>query len=131
VKRVTGIGGVFFRSKNPPTMNAWYKEHLGLPVGDDGSTTFRWREADEPHRPGVTAWAAFEAGTEYFGKPTQQWMVNYRVDDLDALLEELQHAGVEIVPHREEYVYGKFAWIVDPDGNRVELWEPPREETIP
>lgn len=131
MKRVTGIGGVFFRSKDPPTMNAWYKKHLGLPVGDDGSTTFRWREADEPHRPGVTAWAAFEAGTEYFGKPTQQWMVNYRVDDLDALLEGLQHAGVEIVPHREEYVYGKFAWIVDPDGNRVELWEPPREETIP
>ncbi len=131
MKRVTGIGGVFFRSKDPSAISAWYKEKLGVPVGDDGYTMFRWHEADEPHRPGLTVWAAFEADTEYFGKPTQQWMVNYRVENLDALLEELQSAGVEIVPHREEHDYGKFAWIVDPDGNRVELWEPPSEEATP
>ena len=131
MKRVTGIGGVFFRSKDPSAISAWYKEHLGVPVGDEGYATFPWREADEPHRPGLTTWTAFEAGTDHFGKPTQQWMVNYRVDDLDALLEELQRAGVEIVPHREEYEFGKFAWIVDPDGNRVELWEPPNDEPTP
>lgn len=131
MKRVTGIGGVFFRSKDPAAINAWYKEHLGVPVGEHGYTTFPWREVDEPHRPGLTTWGTFDDDTEYFGKPTQQWMINYRVDNLDALLEELQRAGVEIVPHREEADYGKFAWIVDPDGNRVELWEPPHEEKTP
>ena len=124
MKRVTGIGGVFFKSKDPSAINAWYREKLGVPVGDDGYTTFAWREADEPHRPGLTAWSTFEAGSEYFGNPAQQWMINYRVENLDALLEELQRAGVEIVS-REEHDYGKFAWIVDPEGNRVELWEPP------
>lgn len=76
----------------------------------------------------MTAWAAFEGDTDYFGKPSQQWMINYRVENLDALLEELQREGVEIVPRREEYEFGKFAWIVDPDGNRIELWEPPRSD---
>jgi predicted enzyme related to lactoylglutathione lyase len=128
MKRVTGIGGVFFSSKDPTAISTWYKEKLGVPVGEHGYASFAWREADEPHRAGLTTWAASEIGNEHFGKPTQQWMINYRVENLDALLEELQRAGVEIVPHRENHEYGKFAWIVDPDGNRVELWEPPSEE---
>ena len=127
MKRVTGIGGVFFRSKDPAASNAWYRDRLGLPVGEDGSTMFSWRESDAPDRPGATVWATFEEGTNYFGTSGQQWMINYRVDDLDGLLEQLKREGVEIVPHREEHAYGKFAWIVDPDGNRSELWEPPRE----
>lgn len=98
-----------------------------MPVGDDGQTSFSWRDAGDPSRLGMTVWAAFEAGTEYFGTSGQRWMINYCVEDLDALLEELRQEGVEIVPQREEYDFGKFAWIVDPDGNRVELWEPPKE----
>jgi catechol 2,3-dioxygenase-like lactoylglutathione lyase family enzyme len=128
MKRVTGIGGVFFKAKDPSATTAWYKERLGLPVGEHGVTVFRWLETEEPHRPGATAWSAFEADSDYFGNPAQQWMVNYRVEDLDALLDELQHAGVEIAPHREANDFGKFAWILDPDGNRVELWEPPNEK---
>jgi predicted enzyme related to lactoylglutathione lyase len=128
MKRVTGIGGVFFRSKDPTATNAWYKERLGVPVGDDGQTMFRWRDDEQPERRGMTVWAAFEPDTDYFGKPSQQWMINYRVENLDALLEELQREGVEIVSHREEAEYGKFAWIVDPDGNRIELWEPPQSD---
>jgi predicted enzyme related to lactoylglutathione lyase len=127
MKRATGIGGVFFRSKDPTATNAWYKEHLGVPVGDDGQTSFWWRDDEQPQRRGMTVWAPFEADTDYFGKPSQQWMINYRVENLDALLEELQREGVEIVPERAEYEFGKFAWIVDPDGNRIELWEPPSD----
>jgi predicted enzyme related to lactoylglutathione lyase len=127
MKRVTGIGGIFFRSKDPTALNAWYKDRLGLPVGEDGQTVFSWRDSDDPQRLGMTVWSAFDSDTEYFGRPEQQWMVNYRVDNLDALLGELQREGVEIVPHREEAEYGKFAWVVDPEGNRIELWEPPRE----
>jgi predicted enzyme related to lactoylglutathione lyase len=125
VKRVTGIGGVFFRSKDPTATNAWYKEHLGVPVGEDGNTSFSWRDDEQPQRRGMTVWAPFAADTDYFGNPSQQCMINYCVENLDALLEELQREGVEIVRQREESEYGKFAWIVDPDGNRVELWEPP------
>ncbi len=128
MKRVTGIGGVFFRAKDPTATGAWYKEHLGVPTGEDGQTLFRWRDDEQPERRGMTVWAAFDADTEYFGNPAQQSMINYRVENLDALLEELQREGVEIVPQREEYDFGKFAWIVDPDGNRIELWEPPQSD---
>jgi catechol 2,3-dioxygenase-like lactoylglutathione lyase family enzyme len=128
MKRVTGIGGVFFRSKDPTATNAWYKEHLGVPVGEHGHASFRWRDDEQPQRRGITAWAAFEADTDYFGTSGQQWMVNYCVEDLDALLVELGREGVEIGPRREEHAYGKFAWIVDPDGNRIELWEPPQSD---
>lgn len=128
MKRVTGIGGIFFRSKDPAASKTWYRDRLGIPVGEDGHAMFLWRENDEPGRTGATIWAPFEADTDYFGESGQQLMVNYRVDDLDALLGQLQREGVEIVSHREEHDFGKFAWIVDPDGNRVELWEPPREK---
>ena len=125
MKRVTGIGGVFFRSKDPAATALWYMEHLGVQVGDGGHGMFLWRDEEEPQRRGMTTWAAFEANTDYFGKSGQQWMINYCVENLDALLDELQREGVEIAS-REEHEYGKFAWIDDPDGNRVELWEPPR-----
>jgi predicted enzyme related to lactoylglutathione lyase len=128
MKRVTGIGGVFFRSKDPAASKAWYRDRLGVPVSEDGHAMFEWRESDEPDRPGATVWAPFEADTDYFGESGQQWMVNYRVDDLAALLGQLQREGVEIVSRSEEQDFGKFAWIVDPDGNRIELWEPPRDK---
>ena len=118
--RVTGVGGIFFRANDPAALQRWYVEHLGLPESD-GYVSF---ECGKNSEHGVTAWSAFERESEYFGELKQQCMINYRVDDLDALLERLSAEGVQIVPNREDYDYGRFAWIVDPEGNRVELWEP-------
>jgi predicted enzyme related to lactoylglutathione lyase len=111
MKRATGVGGIFFRAGDPKRTSAWYERHLGVPVE---------QEEGEP----ITVWSPFESDTEYFGSSGQAFMVNYRVDNLDALLEALRAEGVEIDPKREDHEYGRFAWIVDCDGNRVELWEP-------
>lgn len=119
--RVTGIGGVFFRASDTAALQRWYVEHLGLPESGDGYVAFDCSASGEH---GTTVWSPFERNSEYFGRLDQQSMVNYRVDDLDALLEKLQAAGVEIDPKRENHEFGRFAWIVDPEGNRVELWEP-------
>ncbi|SEF92802.1 hypothetical protein SAMN05421819_1387 [Bryocella elongata] len=125
--RVTGIGGVFLRSKDPKALTAWYAEHLHIALTSYGGITFSWKD-EVPATTGSTSWAAFPATTTYFG-PTgehgpQQAMINYRVDDLDALLVELAAKAVWIDPKREDAPYGKFAWINDCDGNRVELWQP-------
>jgi len=120
--RVTGIGGVFLRSKDPKRLSAWYIEHLGLPATEWG-VSFDWKD-EVPAGTGQTAWSTFPQDTEYFGAAEQQMMINYRVDDLDALLEKLAAAGVWIDPKRQDEGYGKFAWIKDLDGNRVELWQP-------
>ena len=120
--RVTGIGGVFLRSKDPKRLSAWYIEHLGLPATEWG-VSFDWKD-EVPAGTGQTAWSTFPQDTEYFGAAEQQMMINYRVDDLDALLEKLAAAGVWIDPKRQDEGYGKFAWIKDCDGNRVELWQP-------
>jgi len=132
VKRVTGIGGIFFKSENPDQLYSWYEKHLGIAREPYGAS-FEWlevRSADgtEPGPKGATAWSIFPATTKYFGESKSGFMVNYRVDNLDALLEELKQSGVKIDPHREEAEYGRFAWITDPDGNRIELWEPPKEK---
>ena len=121
--RVTGIGGVFLRARDPKALTDWYHRHLGVPVGDMG-TMFLWSD-EVPAGTGMTIWSAFPDNTDYFGKGSRQAvMINYRVDDLDALLLALKTAGVTIDPHREDYGYGRFAWITDPEGNRVELWQP-------
>ena len=120
--RVTGIGGVFLRSKDPKRLSAWYIEHLGLPATDWG-VSFDWKD-EIPAGTGQTAWSTFPADTKYFGETEQPTMINYRVDDLDALLEKLAAAGVWIDPKRQDEGYGKFAWIQDCDDNRVELWQP-------
>lgn len=120
--RITGIGGVFLRSADPKGLQEWYAKHLGLPVGQWG-VTFEWSD-EIPKGTGSTAWSAFPADTKYFGEGNQQTMINYRVDDLDALLIDLAAAGVWIDPKREDADYGRFAWIRDCDGNRVELWQP-------
>jgi len=120
--RVTGIGGVFLRSKDPKRLSAWYIEHLGLPATDWG-VSFDWKD-EVPAGTGQTAWSTFPADTKYFGETEQPVMINYRVDDLDALLEKLSAAGVWIDPKRQDEGYGKFSWIKDLDGNRVELWQP-------
>jgi predicted enzyme related to lactoylglutathione lyase len=125
--RVTGIGGIFFRARDPKALAAWYGQHLGIQLSDWGGAKFLW--ADEvPPSTGSTAWSPFPADTTYFGSGAQQYMVNYRVDDLDALIAQLEAAGVPVDPQRENASYGRFAWITDPEGNRIELWQPIAEE---
>jgi predicted enzyme related to lactoylglutathione lyase len=114
-----GIGGIFFRSRDPDALRAWYAEHLGIEMEDYG-TTFIAKDGDP------TVWAPFKADTDYFGSPEQPLMVNFRVRDLDAMLGQLRSAGVEVVDHVEEHEYGRFGWATDSEGNRFELWEPPR-----
>ncbi len=127
MKRVTGIGGIFFKTQDPQALYQWYEKHLGIPRALDGaSATFEWREADDPEGKGMTVWSIFPRDTKYFDPSAAPFMINYRVDDLDALLAALQEEGVKIDPHREDYDYGRFAWIMDPAGNRIELWEPPK-----
>jgi predicted enzyme related to lactoylglutathione lyase len=124
--KVTGLGGVFFKAENPGKQYEWYQKHLGIVSESDGSgAIFHWRQADDPKQRGMTVWSVFPRDTAYFGPGPSPFMVNYQVDDLDALLVRLAAEGVEIDPKRENHDYGKFAWIVDPEGNRIELWEPP------
>jgi predicted enzyme related to lactoylglutathione lyase len=124
--RVTGLGGVFFKSENPEKLYQWYEKHLGIQREPHGQgSSFRWHEADGTE--GVTAWAVFPKDTSYFDPSRAPFMLNYRVDDLDGLLKDLEAAGVQIDPKREQCEYGRFAWILDLDGNRIELWEPPKK----
>jgi len=121
--RAVGVGGVFLKARNPQTLAAWYASQLGIQTVEGGSLVF-----DGPESAGMTVFAHFPVDTGYFGDGEQQAMVNFRVDDLDALLVQLAAAGVRVDPKREDLSYGKFAWIWDPEGNRVELWQPPPAE---
>jgi predicted enzyme related to lactoylglutathione lyase len=114
---VQGIGGVFFRASDPDGLRAWYAQHLGIEMEDYG-TTFTAKDGDQ------TVWAPFPAGTDYFGRADQQLMVNFRVGDLDAMLEQLRNAGVDVDTRVAEQEYGRFGWATDPEGNRFELWQP-------
>ncbi len=117
--KAVGIGGVFLKARDPKALSAWYAEQFGIAIASGDSLTF-----DGPESMGMTVFAHFPADTKYFGDGPQQSMINLRVDDLDALLEKLAAAGVRIDPRREDADYGRFAWIWDPEGNRVELWQP-------
>jgi len=125
---VVGVGGVFFRSKDPARLGEWYEKHLGFQVeawGDTRGTSFT-PTAMPPAA--FTVWSAFAASTEYFGDSGQSYMINLVVDDLDAALANVAEGGAEVLDAREEHDFGRFGWFVDPDGNRVELWEPPEDE---
>jgi len=127
MKRVTGIGGVFFQADDPDKLYQWYEKHLGIQREPHGhGAMMHWRENENPERRGATVWARFEKRTPYFEPSRAPFMLNYRVDDLEALLEALRAEGVTIDKH-EDSDYGRFAWIMDPEGNKIELWEPPKE----
>jgi predicted enzyme related to lactoylglutathione lyase len=121
--RVTGIGGVFLKARDPKKLRTWYAEHLGIKLEDYGGASLLWSD-EVPAGTGQTTWMLFPEDTKHFGGGAQQAMVNYRVDDLEGLLTQLREAGVAIDPHQEHASYGSFAWITDPEGNRLELWEP-------
>ncbi|MGN6518917.1 MAG: VOC family protein [Dokdonella sp.] len=125
MKRVTGIGGIFFKSRDPKALGAWYKRHLGIDVQAWGGAAFRWNGPDNPDGVGTTAWNPFPEDTGYFAPSTASFMINYRVDDLHALLAALRAEGVQVEDRVEESEYGTFGWAVDPDGNKFELWQPP------
>jgi predicted enzyme related to lactoylglutathione lyase len=123
VKRVTSIGGIFFKCKDPKKMREWYKTHLGLNTNQYGAV-FEWRQAGDSTRKGFTQWSPFKESTKYFEPSTKDYMVNYRVADLERLLEELKKESVTIVDTVQSADYGKFVHILDAEGNKVELWEP-------
>lgn len=118
MKRVTGIGGIFMKCKNPAALKEWYKERLGI------GEVFEWRDKDDSNRIGQTAVGFFENNTEYFKPSAKDFMYNYRTDNLEALLEQLKKEGVQVIGEIQVYDYGKFGWIMDPEGNKIELWEP-------
>ncbi len=123
MKKVTGIGGIFFKCKDPNKMKAWYQKHLGLNTNDYGAT-FEWYEGADSTKKASTQWSPFEETTKYFAPSTKDFMINYRVENLEQLVEELKKEGVTIVDKIETYDYGKFVHIMDVEGNKIELWEP-------
>jgi predicted enzyme related to lactoylglutathione lyase len=127
MQRVTGIGGIFFKTKDVKKLSEWYARHLGIEQQEGSGFSFKWREDEEPHGPAITVWSLFPHDTKYFDPGNKSFMINYRVKNLAQLLEQLRSEGVEVHGQIEEVEYGRFAWISDPDGNRIELWEPTGE----
>lgn len=120
---VTGVGGVFFKAKDPKALAAWYRDVLGMPMEAWGGAALRY---DAPKHPPKLAWSAFPASTNYFAPSTGTFMINYAVDDMDALLARLRAKSVEVLKQADDGTNGRFAWILDSEGNKVELWEPKR-----
>lgn len=127
MERVRGIGGVFFKAKDPKALGAWYQQHLGVNLSEWGGATFRWKDDDHDGN-AVTAWNVFDAGSDYFPKP---FMVNFRVKSLERMLAQLRAAGAQVDDKVDQGEFGNFGWVTDPEGNRVELWEPPHEKGGP
>lgn len=124
MKRVIGLGGIFFKSDDSAALKAWYSKHLGI-ITDQYGATFSWQ--DSKGNTGHTVWSLFKKDTDYFKPGDQEYMINYRVENLEALLKVLKEEGVQIAGEMEVYDYGKFGWIIDPEGHKVELWEPNNE----
>jgi predicted enzyme related to lactoylglutathione lyase len=125
MKRVTGIGGIFFKARDPVALGAWYEEHLGIDVEAWGGAAFRWTDEEGIPRAGTTAWSVSRADSDQFAPGTASFMINYRVADLHRLLEALRSEGCDVLEKTDESEYGKFGWVIDPEGNKIELWQPP------
>jgi len=125
MKRVTGVGGIFFKAKDAPALHAWYKQHLGIDVQPWGGAAFNWTDDEGKPVAGTTAWLITSEQSSQFAPSDAPFMVNYRVDDLDALLAALREEGCNVLDKVDDSEYGKFGWVIDPEGNKVELWQPP------
>jgi len=125
MNRVTGIGGIFFKAKDPETLRAWYRKHLGIDVQDWGGAAFSWADVDGKPMPGTTIWSVSGTDTNYFAPSTSTFMINYRVADLAGLLQALREEGCNVLDKTDDSEYGKFGWVIDPEGNKIELWQPP------
>lgn len=125
MKRVTGIGGIFFKAKDAPALRAWYQKHLGVDVQPWGGAAFDWTDADGKPAGGTTAWSIASESSDQFAPSRSTFMVNYRVDNLRTLIDALKAEGCNVHGDVQESEFGKFGWVIDPEGNKVELWEPP------
>jgi predicted enzyme related to lactoylglutathione lyase len=125
MQRVTGIGGIFIKARDPERMKDWYRRHLGIDIQSWGGTSFRWQTPERPEPDGMTVWSIFPPDTRYFDPSPAPFMVNYRVDDLHAVLAALREEGCTVDAKLEESEFGKFGWVMDPEDNRIELWQPP------
>jgi len=124
MRRVTGIGGIFFKAKDPKALQAWYKKHLGIDVQEWGGAAFTWTDANGNPLAGTTAWNIASMQSDQFAPSTAPFMVNYRVEDLHGLIKALREEGCNVLEKVDDSEYGKFGWVIDPEGNKVELWQP-------
>ena len=122
MERVKGVGGIFFRARDKERLLAWYRDNLGIATEDWGGAVFAWKDFND----GMTVWSPFEHDTTYFSPGTASFMINFIVSDLDAMLAQLRSAGAEVEDKVEESEYGRFGWVIDPEGNKIELWQPPK-----
>lgn len=127
---MTGIGGIFFKAKDPKALVKWYRQHLGLNI-ENSMVLFAWRSGSGGKARGHTVWSIFPGDTKYFGEDGASFMINYRVKDLKEVLASLRKGGANVDPKVEESEYGRFGWVTDPEGNRIELWEPPKKSPPP
>ena len=125
MQRVTGIGGIFIKARDPVALRAWYQRHLGMDIQPWGGMSFQWHRPEAPKPHGSTVWSIFDEASTYFAPSTERFMVNYRVADLHAVVALLREEGCTVDDKIDESEYGKFGWVMDPEGNRIELWQPP------
>jgi predicted enzyme related to lactoylglutathione lyase len=125
MKRVTGIGGIFFKAKDAKALQAWYQRHLGIDVQAWGGMAFPWTDGEGKPVSGSTIWSVASATSNQFAPGTAAFMINYRVEDLHALVKALREEGCDVLEKIDDSEYGKFGWVIDPEGNKVELWQPP------
>lgn len=126
MKRVTGLGGIFFKTNDPNKTREWYKAHLGI-ESESWGAQFNSRDYDNPEKTGYSVWSPFKSNTTYFEPSEKPFMINYKVENLTELIKALKNEGIEIIGEMVDGEFGKFAWIMDPDGNKLELWEPPKD----